>query len=318
MRGRYVSDSAQTPGADQASYRAAPVASPVRRSPRPAPPAGPRRSAAEQLHSAQTRAKAARKRAHDRMRSHRSERGHYNNKPNVGVAVGLGLFAIIFVGLFAFPFVMGARNLSKKPQVTVQVSPAPPTPPANDLSENEVARRIVESVYSTLESIDTLDWEQIRPQLKETFQTILAEGSNYKKGGGSSATSATATVSAFVPTKGELLVLDDLSPAPPAAHKDILNQLVDNAHQVGFALRGLDTNDDETELLARARLAFGNPAEDAFHPQVRRWLIQQPDSLKGIVRLHWVGTDDDQSPAIQVITRANMDATWLRNQLRPE
>ncbi len=277
---------------------------PVRRTPRPA---GARATAKEQRENARARAHAARTRAHARMRDRRKT-SRYDNRPNLGVFAGL--FVVAAIVAVAVGGNMKSRSESRRVSErntgqSVRINGVDFKNLQFDSDDDASARRFVESIYATLESMDEFNWREFGPKLNEFLRTA------------SSVDSAPAALPAG--QDGALVVIDDLHPSTPELRREIFGRLFDNADRLGFTLIEPTNGDDAKTLIAEARAALGTPPADPSDPDYRRlaqdWLKSQSDDTKGIVRVYWAGSPVAPKASLQVFPRSSIDGAWLRHQL---
>lgn len=275
---------------------------PVNAPPRRAP--GERAPAHEQRERARARAQAARTRAHERMHR-RLKTSRYNNKPNSGVFMSVLIVAGIIGGLLVAISVKERSENSRVTRANAQIDGVDGREFNIDFDDDQAAREIVQSIYSTLESVDEISWDDIRPRIREILQTA------------SRSASATA---ALPPAKGELLLIDDLQPANPELRRRVMGQLEDNARSLGYDVINSAAGESATALIAEARATLGTPPADPDDPTYRQialdWLRSQPRDCKGIVRLYWNGPAGASEPAVQVFPRGGIDGAWLGHQLK--
>jgi len=318
--GRYVSD-------QDIDEPFGAVASPVRRS--PAPPAasaspvapGQRRPASEQLQRARARARDARARAHQHRRD-RMQTGRYSNRPNHGVALGLGVFALLFVGiLFLAGLVMSGskHNAPVLSSESVFDSPSVAIAPAPvDFSQNEAARKVVESITSALKSIDNFNLDDLNPAVIANFLKEASEKANASTPNAPTAATAVAVASS-VAQRGDLLIIDDLRSGPTDVRNRVLASVSRSLRSSGIRLLRAEDDDATQQLEDEARKEIGadhGVVDTDTRHTLTDWLSQQPRSLKGVLVLSWTGQGDDQKPSIQVIARRGFDGVWLKRQLQ--
>lgn len=111
--------------------------------------------------------------------------------------------------------------------------------------------------------------------------------------------------------EARLLVLDDLHHADERtrrAMRDALRRL----REQGFGLIGVNGSEQDRRLLAEARAALGPPPPVPDDPDYIRnaqaWLEQQPERIKGVLRLVWRKDDQDRRPDIHLLAARDLNS----------